>query len=347
MGYQFGKYWFLEDEERLRIYRETAAHGDLTSIKELAYILRTEGRTPQDLSESFKWSLRAASFNDIESLLVVGDMFRQGVGTDKAPVKAIEYYKKVVRHHRSNNTNVKAAVNKIAYAFEHDLNDGKQAIKWLIKSVRLGDNNAKLRIAKIYCNGNGINPSGEKAIEWFTKILNDKSLPKCERNSVAFEIAEIFYEGKIIQRNEQEAIKYFKIATKAEVVVARAACNKLVQIYSTSEDTTPNIGMTIHWLKKAAELGSRRATLTIAKIFRDGKFGVNQNGEKALEILRDSAEQNFDTISKVSAMRMIAEMYNKGLAIPEDKQKAAELYQASNLISSKWIQSINNMQLQV
>ncbi len=65
-----------------------------------------------------------------------------------------------------------------------------------------------------------------------------------------------------------------------------------------------------------------------------------------MEILRDPATQNFDTISKVSAMRMIAEMYDKGLAVPEDKPKAAELYQESDLISNEWIQAINNLQIQ-
>ena len=103
--------------------------------------------------------------------------------------------------------------------------------------------------------------------------------------------------------------------------------------------------MTLHWLQKAIEVGSNNAAWIVAKIFRDGKFGVPQDGEKALEILRASAAKKFDVINKVAALRMIAEMYDKGLGVPEDKEKAAGLYQEASRINDEWINAINNVQM--
>ena len=219
--------------------------------------------------------------------------------------------------------------------------DGYKAIKYFEK---VGDFKS---IAEIYRDGRFMEPSGADAIDWFTKILKDKTLPDHERYSAAFEIAKIFHEGKGVPRSDSEAVKYFKLSAKAGTVTARVAYNNLAKIYSKSDELTPNIGMVLHWLKKAAEVGSRRATWILAKVFRDGKFGVRQNGTKALEILQDGASNPFDIINKVAAMRMIAEIYDKGLGIPEDKEKAADLYQEATSINEEWMQTINALQMRI
>jgi|GEM_PF-2788311 len=344
MGYGFGKYSFLEGTERLRVYRETASHGDLTSMKELAYILKNEMGSLQELQESFKWYLRAATSKDNEAILNVGDMLRDGIGTEQNPVAAIEYYKKVVNAPRAHHTERKSAANKIAYTYEKYLNDGEKAVKWLKKSVLLGNRDARLKIAEIYRDGRGLKPDGEKAIEWFTKILNDKSLSESERFAAAFEIAKMFRKGIGVEQSDEKSVKFFKLAAKSNLTIARTACNELVKIYCASKEITPNVGMAIHWLRKSSELGSKKATFTLAKIFRDGADGVNQNGEKALKFLEETASNNFDTINKVAAMRIIAEMYAKGLAVAEDKEKADRLYREAAQINSEWNRALNNLQ---
>ena len=339
-------YTFFEDEERMKYYRQAAAHGNLTAMKELAYFLRYGKGIELDCRESFKWYLRAASFNDVDAILTVAEMYSAGMGTAQNLPKALEIYKKIANSNHFEKIDRKYAAKKIAYIYEKFFNDGRMMIKWLKKSALFGDIDARFRIAEIYRDGKYIEPSGEDALKWFNAILNDKTLPNEERYSAALEIAQIFHNGTIVPRSDTEAVKYFKLSTKANVVIARIAYNTLAKIYCTSKEITPNIGMVLHWLKKAIGVGSRQAMWIATKIYRDEKFGVRQNGEKALEILRDLATQNFDTISKVSAMRMIAEMYDKGLALPEDKQKSAELYQASDLINSEWIQAISNLQIQ-
>ena len=106
-----------------------------------------------------------------------------------------------------------------------------------------------------------------------------------------------------------------------------------------------NIVMALRWLEKVIEDGSNKAACAVAKIFRGVKFCVPQDGEKALEILRVSASKKFDVINKVAALRMIAEMYDKGLGVPEDKEKAANLYQEATRINDEWIHAINNLEL--
>lgn len=341
-------YTFFEDSERIKYYRQAAAHGNLTAMKELAYFLRYGKGVEPDFRESFQWYLRAASFNDVDAILTVAEMYAAGIGTTQNIPKALEIYKKIANSNHSEKIDRKFAAKKIVYIYEKFFHDGRMMIKWLKKSALFGDTSARFRIAEFYRDGSKcIEPSGEDALKWFTAILDDKKLSDEERYSAAFEIAQIFHNGTIVSRSDTEAVKYFKLSTKANVVIARIAYNALAKIYCTSKEIAPNIGMVLHWLKKAIGVGSRQAMWIATKIYRDGKFGVRQNGEKALEILREPAEQNFDTMSKIAALRMIAEMYEKGLSIPEDKQKADELYQESDLISNEWIQAINNMQLQV
>lgn len=340
-------YTFFEDAERMKYYRQAAAHGNLTAMKELAYFLRYAKGINQDSRESFQWYLRAASFNDVDAILTVAEMYVSEIGTAQNLPKALELYKKIANSTISEKIDRKFAAKKIAYIYEKFFSDGAMAIKWLKKSALLGDSDARFKIAEIYRDGKLIESSGEDALKWFTTILNDKNLSNEERYSAAFEIAKMFYIGTAVPRNDTEAVKYFKLSTKANVVIARIAYNALAKIYCTSKEITPNIGMVMHWLKKAIGVGSRQAMWIVTKIYRDGKLGVRQNGEKSLEILRELAEQKVDTMNQVSAIRMIAEMYDKGLALPEDKTKAATLYQEADLIGNEWIQAINNIQIQV
>ena len=54
---------------------------------------------------------------------------------------------------------------------------------------------------------------------------------------------------------------------------------------------------------------------------------------------------NFEMVQKVVALRMIVEIYDKGLGVPADKEKAANLYQEATRINDEWINDINNLQL--
>lgn len=336
-------YEFAEDEEKMRFYREMANHGYLTPMKKLAYVLRYVKKSPQNLNESFKWYLKAASLDDPESILAVGDMLRDGHGTEQNPVRAIEYYKKVANNSHAHKVDRKAAASRLAYTYENFLEDGKNAIKWLKKSFRLGNTDARLKIAEIYRDGKGIKADGEKAIEWFTKILDDQSLSNFERYFPALEIAKMFRKGISVPRSDEKSIKYLKLAANAGIPIARIAFDELVKIYCTSEEITPNIETTIYWLKNAAGVGSRKAVFTIAEILRDGKFDFNQNGEKVLEFL-EATVNNLDTMSKVSAMRIIAEIYGKGEAVPQNKEKSEELSIEASSIMERWTYALNNLQ---
>ena len=330
------------DEEKIRFYIETASHGWLNSMKKLAYILRYEKKSPQNLNEAFKWYLKAASLDDHESMIAVGDMLRDGHGTEQNPTQAIEYYKKVANNRHADKVDRKVAVYRLAYTYENFLEDGKNAIKWLKKSFRLGNTDARLKIAEIYRDGKGIKADGEKAIEWFTKILDDKSLLNFDRYFPALEIAKMYRKGIAVPRSDEKSIKYLKLAANAGIPIARIAFDELVKIYCTSEEITPNIEMAMYWLKNAAGVGSRKAVFTIAKILRDGKFDVAQNEEKLLEFL-EATTNNLDTMSKVSAMRIIAEIYGKGEIVPQNKEKSEELSIEASSIMKRWTYALNNL----
>lgn len=110
-------------------------------------------------------------------------------------------------------------------------------------------------------------------------------------------------------------------------------------MFSCGGDVTPNIVMATRWMEKVIKGGSNKVACAVAKIFRDGKFGVSQDCEKALEISVLALK------IKSPLCRMIAEMYDKGLGVTEDKEKSANLYQEATRINDEWINDINNLQL--
>ncbi len=321
--------------EQLIDCRRRANHGDISAMRELAFSLRNEAE--RKLSEAFKWFIKAANFGDAWSFLLVGDMCRFGQGTPRDPLKAVECYKEVANNHGVDILNRQDAANRIAHTYEIDLADGENAVRWLKILIRLGQPAARFKIAEIYRDGRGLEPSGKKAVSHFTHMIKDETLPDDLRRSAAFEVGKMFGTGTAVERNEKLALKYFKMAAGGDEPISREACLAVAEIYGANS----NVNNLIRTLTAASDAGSHRATRILSDIFRDGKFGVKKNPKRALEILAKDVANGFSLIDQIIALRKSAEIYREF-----DSDKAAELSREAERLSRTWTKNFDVLQTQ-
>lgn len=326
--------------ERIILLRTRANAGDVNSMRELAFALRHGHGTEKNLPEAFKWYFKAATFGDSESILAVAEMFREGLGTPADTTKAVEYYKKIFNDRHAHICDRRIAASRIADIYEQ-ANDGAQALLWLKQLNFLGKVEARFKIAEIFRDGCGnVQPDGERAIACLKEILDDETLLQVERCSAAFELGKIFHAGTAVERDDKTAIKFFTLATEAGIPLSRDANIAIAEIYFDGAD----VDNALKFLSAASDAGSRKATWLLAEIYRDGKFGVKQNSERALAVLRKVAAEKFDVLNKVIALRKSAEIFSKGLGVPVDKKKADELYREASELNKKWFHALNNIQ---
>ncbi len=324
----------MNTNENLTDCRQRANHGDISAMRELGFELRNEAE--RNYSEAFKWFIKAANFGDASALLIVGDMCRFGQGTPRSPQKALDCYKKVANNSGVNLLARREAVSRIAHTYENDLANGAKAVRWLKRLIRLGQPAARFKIAEIYRDGRGLAPSGEKAVYHFTQIINDETLPDDLRYSAALEVGKIFHAGKIIERNDKIALQCFKIAACADKPISAESLIYIAEI--CSDETDPNVEK-VEVLSAAAEAGSHRATRILSDIFRDGKFGVNQNYERALELLAKDIANDFSIVDKIIALRKSATIYRE-----LDPAKADELSREAERLSRDWTRNFDVLQ---
>ena len=323
----------MNANENLIDCRQRANHGDIFAMRDLGLSLCDEAE--QKFSEAFKWFIKAANFGDATAFLLVGDMCRFGQGTPRDPIKALECYKKVANDFSVNILDRKDAVIRIAHTYENDLSDGARAVRWLKRLIRLGDDSARFKIAEIFRDGRGLEPSGEKAVENFTHIINDETLPENLRCSAALEVGKIFHAGKIVERDDKIAFEHFKIAIGGDEAISREACLYIAEICTSSD----NVDDLIKALTVASNADGHKTTRILSDIFRDGKFGVKKNLTLALEILSKDAANSFSLIDQIIALRKSAEIYREF-----DVAKSDELSREAERLSREWTKNFDVLQ---
>lgn len=213
--------------------------------------------------------------------------------------------------------------------------DGYKAIKYFGKVKNWGS------IAEIYRDGKyGVTQDANKAVEFFIKAGD------------WFQTAKIYEEGcGEIEPNRQKAVEFYEKGSYekeiAELNEVKENFSELVKLsgdenaeatYKLAEIYWKGLGGAEQSPKKALALFEKAAALnyppafeSLGEIYKFGKCGVQQNGQKALEYLTKFFEVSPDGF----IVENIVEIYEKGCGeIKPDGRKALEYDYAHNLHSS-------------
>ncbi len=285
-----------------------AKKGDLNALAALNEYYEkcvTEAKTPKESSKIRQKALKAALLGAAQNspywLIVVGEMYRYGVGTEKNEKKTFSYYEKA-----ADLGDVDGIV-KVGRAYMNGIGvptDYQKSLYYFEKAAEQDNPEAMILTAYQYENGKGVDVNFEKSLEWLTRaerscrLRLEGELPETDRN---------YYESLLGDVDHKR------------MHCESAACVELIGKEDCSMEQRQKALSRLSEL--AHEKGDWRAQVNMGILYEEGTF-VGQDERKALEYYLMAAENG-----STGAMNNIGNFYLHGKGVAKDYDKAFEWYQ--------------------
>ena len=181
------------------------------------------------------------------------------------------------------------------------------------------------RYASVVCNPPFFNdslqsPDRQRTIARHTTTLSYRQLflsaARLEHADAQFRVGVFFYHGIVVNRDEREALKWFR---KAAMQNHLAAMSELGIMYAEGKKTQHSPAKAYEWTRKAAEAGHPQAICNLASFYERG-VGVEQNFTIAVRLYEKAADLKIP-----EACFALSHLCYKGIGTKEDHARSARL----------------------
>jgi len=131
-----------------------------------------------------------------------------------------------------------------------------------------------------------------------------------------FRLARLYVDGKGIDADASEAVKWYRLAAAQGHARAQAGLGFMLH---SGRGVEPDIAEAIEWYRKAADRGRASAQFNLGKVHLDGE-GVDADVEEALHWFRMAADQGYP-----AALTSLAQLYEAGRGTESDPVRAFKL----------------------
>lgn len=182
-----------------------------------------------------------------------------------------------------------SSLNNLGYMYEKGFyfkKDSKTALKYYIKSAKLGNGTAANNAGLIYYHGRhnpNRKPDYKKAIVYFQLAFEKNNFKSCSY------LGDIYSIGKGVKRDSSKAIKYLSKGAS----INNAFCHfRLGWCYDTGTCVTRNYTLARQYYLKAIEYGKLAGAYSnLGRLYQYG-LGVTIDLHKALEYYTEGAKLN-------------------------------------------------------
>ena len=291
-----------------------AKKGDLDALSALnEYYDKcvAEAKTPKESSKIRQKALKAALLGAAQNspywLIVAGEMYRYGVGTEKNEKKAFSYYEKAAALGDADG------IVKVGRAWLNGigvLTDYQKSLHFFEKAAEQDNSEAMILAAYQYENGKGVDVNFEKSLEWLTRAECG-----CRRR----------LEGELSEKDRKYYESLLEDVDHKRMHCESAACAELVGREDCPAEQRQKAFSQLSEL--AHEKGDWCAQVNMGILYEEGTF-VGQDERKALEYYLMAAENG-----STGAMNNIGNFYLHGKGVAKDYDKAFAWYQKAAELS--------------
>lgn len=253
--------------------------------------------------------LAAANHGHIQAQLKLGDIFKDGTGTEKDYTSAVRWYKKA-----AYNGDALSQFKLGQILMEGGFGISKNSDEALRMFRKAADNNLSFalnELGKIYGNGEGVTKDEKEALRFF-RLSAEQGDSRGQYNlGVMYEF------GIAISKDETQAVRWYE---KAAAQNSLGAQNRLGIAYLYGKGVAKDDVQASNWFKKAADKGNAAAQASLGVMYENG-YGVSKNVESAILYYRKSAEQG-DSAGQYA----LGNMYFSGRGVSQDYAEAAIWY---------------------
>lgn len=235
--------------------------------------------------------------------LKIGDLYFNGKSVHKDLNQAKNYYSRV-------NTNE----SKYKMYEIYKETDIKKAFSYLQDSVFNGysDNNAIVKLADMFLNGNGTYKDELTAIVLYEKALNIK-----QDADIELKLADLYLNNKLEEKFKFKSFDYYM--KSAKFGNSKAQYN-LAVLYYEGSIIEKNYELSENWFLEAYKNNNADAALNLGINYKDGVFGKKIDYEKAVFYFNEAIK-----LGNIKAKYYLGEMYYKGYGVDKDVKKGETL----------------------
>lgn len=208
--------------------------------------------------------------------------------------------------------------------------DKQAAIAWYERSIAMGDRSTAYKLGALYLNGEHIDQDSHLAEKWLLHAAMEGY------DSAKIELGVEYSSGLRLRQDADAAIHWLEQSEN------RAAGLRLAEIYLEGEIISQNFEAAIKWLTHAtdADRPGNQAMKILAKNCFDGRFSTDeesaaqawllQMAAKAHELVADMEDSQYPRLNTFH----LAELYELGLGVPQDMERAISWYKQSAELGS-------------
>lgn len=190
----------------------------------------------------------------------------------------------------------------------------EKAVEWFRKSAGQGYAAAQNHLGVCYENGDGVEQSAEKAVMWYRKAA-EQGYALAQNN-----LGVCYYDGDGVEQSAQKAVQWFR---KAVEQGCAAAQNNLGMCYDNGDGVGKSAAKAVVWYRKSAEQGYVIAQYNLGVCYANGE-GVVKSAEEAVVWYRKAAEQGH-----ALAQNNLGVCYYDGEGVGKSAEKAVVWFQKS------------------
>jgi len=247
-----------------------------------------------------------ARLGDVISQYTLGNFYYQGKYVQQDYVEAVKWYRKAAKQGH------KESQGFLGYFYDQGLGMPMniiEAIKWYRKAANQGDAISQHHLCFFYFRGQGVQNDKKQAADWCLKAAEQGN-----RDAQGFlgYLNFIKAESKDgVPQDYVEAAKWYRKAAEQGDTLAQT---KMGFIYHEGKVVPQNYKEAVKWYRKSRDKASQYgfAILTL-----EGKGGLRQDSDMAIEMLREAADQGEE-----GAAAALGALYYEGKVIPQNYEEA-------------------------
>ncbi|MBL4790584.1 MAG: SEL1-like repeat protein [Kordiimonadaceae bacterium] len=295
----FGK---LDRRQAIKWY-VLAAEGDVAD----AYFQAAEiAKELEDYKAAAKYYRAEADRGHHLAQIAIARMYWSGTGVRKSGRLAIKYFTLAISERRFYNNTIQSSnpfanvgkltaadltefIAKIYYAGVGSAPDYAQAVIWYEKAAELGQSGVRMRLGKMYYDGQGVKQNYQKAKDHWTLATEEKkqSFGGGTPYVASFYLATLYLDGLLGPKDVPTAVKWLtKAASKGEI----NSQIRLAYIYGTGDGISSDPVQAAKWARLAALAGHIDSQVNYGVALMQGN-GIPRDLPEALRFTLMAANQ--------------------------------------------------------
>ncbi len=243
----------------------------------------------QEYQKAYALLLPPAEGGDTYAQISIGYMLSQGLGVSKNEREAIRWYEKAAL---KGDSDAQYNIGSMYETGRGTKQDFKKAMEWYSKSAEQGNKFAQEKLASFYYNGNGIDVDYQKAVYWYTKSA-EQGYSQAQNS-----LGVIYVNGNGVKKDLDKGYEWILKAAKQGLEVAQENAYAICYDAAKSENIgamhnlaymclngwagKQNPGTCISILEMAGEKGFAPSVSALAKIYKEGLYGITVDQKKAM-----------------------------------------------------------------